>query len=193
MHLEQMQAAGVPLLDSLADVRDSSENQTLKDMMTDVHRNVSDGASLSEALANYPKVFSNLYISLIQAGEETGDLQLSYSQLIKYLKWVDDMQSKIRKATRYPTILLFVVMGTVMFMMTAVVPEIVGFIKNLGQDLPFYTTALMSTSEFFQDYWWAVLITPFILFFIYKTIRKNSEGFAYQMDLLFLSVPVAGF
>jgi len=192
MHLEQMQAAGVPMLDSLADVRDSAENQTLKDIMTDVHRNVSDGSSLSESLAAYPKIFNNLYISLIEAGEETGDLQLSYSQLIKYLKWVDDMQSKIRKATRYPTILLVVVILTITVMMGYVVPQIVGFIKNLGQDLPFYTTALVVTSEFFQEYWWAVLATPFLLFAVYKAIRKNSEGFAYRMDSLFLELPIAG-
>jgi type IV pilus assembly protein PilC len=192
MHLEQLQAAGVPMLDSLADVRDSADNQTLKDIMTDVHRNVSDGSSLSESLGNYPKVFTNLYISLIKAGEDTGDLEKSYTQLIKYLKWVDDMQSKIKKATRYPTILLVVVILTITVMMGVVVPQIVGFIKNLGQELPFYTTALVITSEFFQQYWWAVLSTPFILFGVYKVIRKNSEGFAYNMDSLFLRFPIAG-
>lgn len=192
MHLEQMQSAGVPMLDSLADVRDSSENQTLKDMMTDVHRTVSEGSSLSEALGNYPNVFGNLYISLIKAGEDTGDLQKSYAQLIKYLKWVDDMQSKIKKATRYPTILLLVVVLTIVVMMGVVVPQIVGFIKNLGQELPFYTTALMATSEFFQEFWWVVLLTPITLFAVYKGMRKNSEGFAYQMDSLFLQLPIAG-
>lgn len=192
MHLEQLQAAGVPMLDSLADVRDSADNQTLKDIMTDVHRSVSDGASLSESLNNYPKVFHNLYISLIKAGEDTGDLEKSYTQLIKYLKWVDDMQTKIKKATRYPTILLVVVILTITIMMGVVVPQIVGFIKNLGQDLPFYTTALVATSEFFQTYWWVVLGTPFVLYFIYKVVRKNSEGFAYHMDSLFLRLPIAG-
>lgn len=192
MHLEQMQAAGVPMLEALSDVRDSADNQTLKDIMTDVHRSVSDGSSLSESLNNYPKIFHNLYVSLIKAGEDTGDLEKSYAQLIKYLKWVDDMQSKIKKATRYPTILLVVVILTIVVMMGYVVPQIVGFIKNLGQELPFYTTALMSTSEFFQEYWWAVLATPFVLFAIYKVIRKNSEGFAYHMDSLFLRMPIAG-
>lgn len=192
MHLEQLQAAGVPMLDSLADVRDSADNQTLKDIMTDVHRNVSDGSSLSESLGNYPKVFTNLYISLIKAGEDTGDLEKSYTQLIKYLKWVDDMQTKIKKATRYPTILLVVVILTITVMMGVVVPQIVGFIKNLGQELPFYTTALVATSEFFQVYWWAVLGTPFVLFGVYKIVRKNSESFAYNMDSLFLRLPIAG-
>ncbi len=192
MHLEQLQAAGVPMLDSLADVRDSADNQTLKDIMTDVHRNVSDGSALSEALANYPKVFTNLYISLIKAGEDTGDLEKSYTQLIKYLKWVDEMQSKIKKATRYPTILLVVVILTITVMMGMVVPQIVGFIKNLGQELPFYTTSLVATSEFFQAYWWAVIAAPILLFMVYKIIRKSSEGFAYQMDSLFLRMPIAG-
>lgn len=192
MHLEQMQAAGVPMLESLADVRDSAENQTLKDMMTDVVRNVSDGSSLSEALNNYPKIFSNLYVSLIKAGEDTGDLEKSYTQLIKYLKWIDEMQSKIKKATRYPMILMTVVILTIVVMMGYVVPQIVGFIKNLGQELPFYTTALMATSEFFQAYWWAVVVTPIAMVFGYKAVSKNSEAFAYQMDSLFLRMPIAG-
>lgn len=192
MHLEQMQAAGVPMLESLEDVRDSSENQTLKDIMTDVHRNVSDGSSLSEALANYPKIFTNLYVSLIKAGEDTGDLRKSYAQLIKYLKWIDEMQSKIKKATRYPMILMTVVILTIVVMMGYVVPQIVGFIKNLGQELPFYTTALMSTSEFFQEYWWVVMGVPILAVVFYKFVRKSSEGFAYQMDSLFLRMPLAG-
>lgn len=192
MHLEQLQAAGVPMLDALADVRDSSENQTMKDIMTDVSRNVSDGSSLSESLANYPKVFTSLYVSLIKAGEDTGDLEKSYTQLIKYLKWVDDMQTKIKKATRYPMILMAVVILTVAVMMGVVVPQIIGFIVNLGQELPVYTVALVMTSNFFAEYWWAVGITPVILIALYKVLRKNSEDFAFHMDSLFLRLPIAG-
>lgn len=192
MHLEQLQAAGVPMLDALADVRDSSENQTMKDIMTDVSRNVSDGSSLSESLANYPKVFTSLYVSLIKAGEDTGDLEKSYTQLIKYLKWVDDMQTKIKKATRYPMILMAVVILTITVMMGVVVPQIIGFIKNLGQELPFYTTALVATSDFFAEYWWAVGIAPIVLIILYKVLRKNSEDFAFHMDSLFLRLPIAG-
>jgi type IV pilus assembly protein PilC len=192
MHLEQMQSAGVPMLDALADIRDSSDNQSLKDLMTDVNRNVSEGSSLSEAFSNHPKIFGNLYISLIKAGEDTGDLTKSYLQLVKYLKWVDDMQTKIRKATRYPTILLVAVVGTITVMMGFVVPEIVGFIKNIGQELPVYTTALMATSEFFQAYWWAVLSAPILLFMGYKFLARNSEEFAYRMDAIFIQLPICG-
>lgn len=192
MHLDQMQSAGVPMLDALGDIRDTTENQTLRDMMSEIARDVSDGSSLSEAVANHPKVFTNLYVSLINAGEETGDLCQSYRQLVRYLKWVDDMQTKVRKATRYPTILLVVVILTIVVMMGYVVPQIVGFIKNLDQELPIYTTALMATSEFFQEYWWAVFATPFILFTLYKVLRKGSDNFAYRMDSWFINAPIAG-
>lgn len=67
-HMEQLQSAGVPMLDSLADIRDSTENPRLKDIMTEVYREVSEGTSLSEALATHPKIFHNLYISLVRAG-----------------------------------------------------------------------------------------------------------------------------
>ena len=98
VQMEQMQGAGVPLLDALADVRDATENQRFMDIMTDINRDVSDGAALSEAMNRHPKVFPPLYISLIEAGEETGDLTSSYRQLIKYLKWVEVIQTKVKKA-----------------------------------------------------------------------------------------------
>ena len=136
VQMEQMQSAGVPLLDALSDVRDSTENDRLRDIMSEIFRDVSDGSSLSEAMARHPKVFKPLYISLIEAGEETGDLTSSYLQLVKYLKWVDVIQAKIRKATRYPMIVTAVVLLTITFMMSIVVPQIVGFLQFLSLDLP---------------------------------------------------------
>lgn len=190
--MNQMQDAGVPLLDALADIRDSTDNDALRDMLSEIHRDVQDGSSLSEAMARHPKVFSNLYISLIRAGEDTGDLTSVYLQLIKYLKWVDEMQSKVRKATRYPMIVTAVVVGTVVIMMGFVVPQIVGFLDNLEQELSIITTSLIATSEFFQEYWWAVTGGPIIVFILVKTLRRASEDFAYQWDALMLKMPLAG-
>lgn len=192
LHMEQMQSAGVPLLEALSDIRDTTDQDRLRDVLSDVFRDVSEGSSLSEAMALHPRVFNNLYVSLIASGEETGDLTASYRHLIKYLKWVDEMQAKIRKATRYPMILVAVVILTISIMMGWVVPQIVGFIRYLDQALPFYTTALIATSDFFVEWWWAVLMTPVILYVLYKVVRNNSENFAYQMDKLFLEMPVAG-
>ncbi len=191
-HLNQMQEAGVPLMDALGDIRDSTENDSLRDIMSEIYREVSEGNSLSEAMANHPKIFTNLYISLIAAGEETGDLSMSYKQLIKYLKWLDAMQSKIKKATRYPMILLAVVILTVVIMMGFVVPQIVGFLASLDMELPIYTIALQATSEFFEHNWYYVLATPILLFLALKLARHYSEEIRYRTDAFILNLPIAG-
>ena len=152
VHLEQLQKAGVPLLESLADIRDTSESPKLRDILTELHREVSEGASLSEAMGKYPNVFENIFVSLIAAGEETGNLMQSFSQVIRHLKWADAMNTKKKKAMRYPKILLFVVFVVVGVMMTYVVPEVTGFLANIGQELPPVTRALIATSDFFTNY-----------------------------------------
>lgn len=203
MHLEQMQSAGVSMLDSLGDIRDATDHDQLRDIMAEVYRDVSEGSSLSEAMALHPKVFKNLYISLIASGEETGDLTSVYNHLVKYLKWVDEMQSKVRKATRYPTILLIAVLATVVIMMSYVVPQIVGFIEYIDQEVPIYTTALMATSKFFSSPLFTiagvpvagglvVLATPVILFAILMFLRRMSDEMAYRIDVMILNVPIAG-
>jgi type IV pilus assembly protein PilC len=192
VHMEQMQSAGVPMLDALADIRDTTDNDALRDIMSEIYRDVSEGSALSEAMARHPKVFGNLYISLIASGEETGDMSSAYLQLVKYLKWVDQMQAKVRKATRYPMILVVVVILTIVIMMGIVVPQIVDFIRNIDQELPWYTTALINTSDFFKQFWWAVLAAPVLLFAILKILRILSNKIAYQLDALYLKLPVSG-
>ncbi len=192
LHMEQMQSAGVPLLEALSDIRDTTDKDVLRDILSDVYRDVSEGSALSEAMAQHPKTFNNLYISLISSGEETGDLTASYRHLIKYLKWVDDMQSKVRKATRYPMILVAVVILTVVVMLGFVVPQIVGFIEFLDQELPIYTTSLIATSKFFQSYWWAILGALPVLFVVFKSLRKSSETFRFETDRILLDMPIAG-
>lgn len=203
IQLEQMQSAGVPLLDCLADIRDTTENNRMRDIMSEVHRDVSDGASFSESLAKHPKVFGNIYVSLIKAGEDTGDLTSSYKQLEKYLKWVDDMQSKVRKATRYPIIVCGVVLVTVAVMMGVVVPQIVGFLNNMDIELPIQTVALIKTSNFFSNPLFhifglpvpggaVVIAVPILLLILLKTLKKLSDEWAYRIDLLYLNMPVLG-
>jgi type IV pilus assembly protein PilC len=192
VQLQQMQNAGIPLLDSLADIRDTSDNSMFRDIMSEIYRDVSEGSSFSEALSRQPKAFSNLQVSLISAGEENGDIKESCRQLVVYLKWVDRMQTRVRKATRYPTILLIAVVATIVVMMAFVVPQIVGFIESMDQELPFATTSLMATSDFFVEYWLYVLTIPVIVFFALSALRKVSEGFAYQLDSLVLRLPMMG-
>lgn len=192
IHMEQMQDAGVPMLDALADIRDTSDNDYLRDVISECYRDVSEGSSLSDALAKHPKVFTELYVALIASGEETGDLPFAYRNLVKYLKWLAAMQARVRKATRYPMIVTVVVLLTVVLMMAIVVPQIVGFISNLDQELPFYTKSLIATSNFFVAWWWAVLAGIIGIVSAFFSARKLSESMAYKIDLWILNAPVAG-
>jgi type IV pilus assembly protein PilC len=143
-------------------------------------------------MAKHPKIFTNLYVSLVGSGEETGKMSSSYQQLIKYMKWLDAMQSRVRKATRYPMVLLVVVIAAVSIMMGLVVPQIVEFIKNMDFDLPFATVSLIATSEFFQEYWWLVISAPIVIGATGFGLRKTSEDVAYKIDVILLKVPSFG-
>lgn len=203
VHMEQMQGAGIPLLDALSDIRDTTENNKMRDIMSDINRDVSDGASLSEAMSSHSHVFKILYISLIKAGEKTGNLQSSFTQLVKYLKWVDEIDAKIKKATRYPAVVCLVVLLTISFMMMVVVPQIVGFLEFIGIELPWFTVALIATSDFFVNPifnlfglkiygGFTVIGFPILVFFALKFLRKASREIAYMLDSFYLRMPVMG-
>ena len=192
LNLKQMQSAGIPLLDSLADIRDTADNEKFRDILSEMYREVSEGSSFSEAMANQKSVFNNLHVSLISSGEENGDIKSSCEQLIKYLKWVDSMESMVRKATRYPIILCLAVIATVIVMMAFVVPQIVGFISSLDQELPFATTSLMATSDFFVAYWMYLAFALIMSVFITRVLLRTSDSFAYKFDNMRLNMPIMG-
>jgi len=192
VHLEQLQKAGVPLLESLADVRDTTDSERLKDIMSDVYRDVSEGVSFSGAMAKHPTTFKTIFVSLLNAGEETGNLTASFSQVIEHLKWTDAMHSKIKKATRYPKILIVVVIGVIYIMMGYVVPQVTSFLKDMGRDLPGVTLALMATSDFFANYALYIFAGLIAVYFSIKVGRNVSEEFKYRTDALALRTPLMG-
>ncbi len=192
VHLEQLQKAGVPLLDSLADIRDSAESTRLRDIMSDIYSEVSAGSSFANAIAKHPTTFAPIYVSLINAGEETGNMTHSFVQVIKHLKWADAMATKVKKATRYPKILGVVVILVIYVMMGYVVPEVTGFLKNIGQTLPPITLALIATSQFFSDDFMYIIAGIIFVFTFLKMGRNLSEPFRYHTDYVALRMPVMG-
>lgn len=191
LHLQQMNAAGVPLLESLTAVKDSTEHPRLEAILKDVVRDVSEGSSLSEAFTKHPKQFSHVFTALVAAGEESGNLTDSFAELVKHYKWVDEVNRKIKKATRYPLFMLFVMFALFYFMMRFVVPEVVSFLAASGQVLPPVTRSLVATSSFVENYSLLILAFPFIVFGLFKLARL-SDSMAYHMDAFFLRIPLVG-
>jgi len=192
LHIQQLQAAGVGLLETLADVRDATEQRRLRDMISEIHQDVSEGASLSEAFGKHPKVFGTVFESLVSAGEASGNLVESFTQLIKHLKWVDAVNAKVKKAVRYPAVMLVVMLGLFLFMMTSVVPQVTSFLQSNGQALPFITLSLIATSNFVQSFWWVFIALPVTIFVLANTLSRMSSDFAYRIDFLKLRLPMFG-
>lgn len=192
LHLEQLSAAGVPLLDGLHDVRDSTPQGRLRDLLSEVAQDVAQGLPLSAAFGKHPRVFGAVFQSLIAAGEESGSLTESFQELVKHLRWTEAVGAKVRKAVRYPAFMLVVMLGVFMFMMTMVVPEVVGFLKSTGQELPALTLGLVATSGFVTQFWYAILLVPLLGVGGAAMLRQTSEPFAYKLDRLLLRLPTLG-
>jgi type IV pilus assembly protein PilC len=144
---------------------------------------------LSAALAKHPKVFNIIFVSLVQAGEKSGNLSEVFQHLSGHLKWINGIQRKIKKATYYPLFLLFLMSGIIALMMLFVIPKLSTFLKAQNFDLPLYTKALISTSGFFTNYWYIIFSAPIVLFFVFKILLKTSEPLAYNFDAFKLHIP----
>jgi type IV pilus assembly protein PilC len=192
VHLEQLDRAGVPLLESLSDVRDSTESMRLKSVMSEVYDSVQSGSLMSEAMARHPKVFDSIYIGLIAAAEKTGSLAESFKYLSDHMKWVTEIRRRVRKAVSYPAILFVMMCAVITVLMVFVVPKLVDFLTSQGFTLPIHTRALIWVSGFFVKYWFVVFGVPAIIIFLLYTLYRISENFAYNVDSFMLAIPVVG-
>jgi type IV pilus assembly protein PilC len=191
-HLEQLTAAGVPVLEGLVDLRDSVETPRFREVASGLIESIEGGRSFSQALAEFPEVFSKVFISLVRAGEQTGRLPEVLRNLTETLKWEDELASQTRKLLTYPVVVGSVVLGVTFFLMIYLVPQMAGFIKNMGQDVPFQTRLLIQVSEFFVGYWWAVLAAPFAVWAALKFAVRSNPAVEYAVDRYKITMPVLG-
>ena len=192
LHLEQLGRAGVSLLDAIADVRDTTDSATLKNIMTGVYESIKNGEFLSKALSRYPRVFNDVFVGLIAAGEKTGNFSESFVHIAEHLKWTSDLRRKIKKAVRYPIALLFVMSGVIAALMIAVVPKLIDFMLAQGFDLPIHTRALIAFSNAFVGYWYIIFGVPIFSFIFFIAAYRMSTGFAYRIDGIILKLPIFG-
>jgi type IV pilus assembly protein PilC len=191
IHLEQLEKAGVPLLDSLSDLKDFSTNQKIKDISTDIYESVKNGKLLSEAMEKHPKVFDQLMISLIAMGEKTGNLYTAFKNITENIKWSAEIKRKTVKAIRYPLFSLGIMILVAAIMLKVVVPQVTGFIMEQGIDVPGYTTALIATSNFFQKYFVTIFLIIISIFIAVKILSKNKT-IKRKVDQLKLKLPLIG-
>lgn len=191
-HLEQLTRSGVPILEGLTDLRDSISHPQFKQVLAGMIESIEGGKTLSQAMLEHPRTFDEVFISLIRAGEDTGNLPGVLQSLVDSLKWQDELAAQTKKLIMYPAFLGVVVVLVTFFMMIYLVPKMAGFIKNMGQELPMQTKILMTTSDFFVSFWYLILTVPVVVVVsIFVYVQKNSVARRY-FDGFKLKIPFIG-
>jgi len=190
--LEQLTSAGVPMLEGLNDLRESTANPFFQKVLGALAGDVEGGKMLSQALAEHPDVFDEVFVNLVAAGEQTGQLPAVFDNLSNTLKWQDELLGQTKRLLAYPLFVLVVVMAAVTFLMIYLVPEMVKFLNSLGQELPLNTRILIFISNAFVNYWWLILAIPIVVITgLAAYIRQSAEA-RYRFDYIKLKLPLTG-
>jgi type IV pilus assembly protein PilC len=191
-NLEQLTRSGVPLLESLADLRDTLSDQRFREVVAGLVESIEGGKKLSQAMAQHPDAFDRIFISLIHAGEESGRLPEVFEHITESLKWQDEMASHTKTILLYPAFVGSIVVAITFFLMIYLVPQLVSFIKGMGQEIPIQTRMLLATSAFFIDFWYVLIALPIVIPIVGKFVITSSPEMRYRFDKLKLDMWVTG-
>ena len=183
--------AHVPIVSSLHTVGDQSVNKYMRLVIKEMADDIEDGMSFSDAMERHPDAFSALTINMIRAGEVSGNLQKSIGFVATSIEKNYQLTAKIKSALYYPAFVLFVA-GVIGFLVvTFILPKITIIIKEMNVPVPWYTTALIWTGDFMNQYWWAVLLVLIVGAgaFIYYI---QTEAGKHEWEVILLKIPVAG-
>lgn len=191
-HLEQLNRAGVPLLEGLTDLRDSIEHPRFREVIAGLIESIEGGQTMSQAMGAHPDVFSQVFVNLIRAGEGSGQLPEVLASLTESLKWEDELASHTKKLLMYPAFVASIVLAATFFLMIYMVPQLKMFVKNMGQTLPLHTQVLFFLSDLLVDYWYVFLLLPVIAVVTGQFILRRNPLARLRLDGIKLRLPVLG-
>ena len=183
--------AGLPLVQCLDVLGRQLDKPHFKTVVQQVMTDVEGGSTLAEALDKHPKVFSDLFVNMIAAGEAGGILDVILSRLAVFLEKADALQRKVKGAMTYPIIVLTVAGGACIFMLMFVIPVFAKMFSDFGGELPAPTRFVMNISIFLRSYWWAIGGGSVIATFLYKRFRATDKG-EMILDRMALKIPILG-
>lgn len=192
-HMDQTLAAGILVTDSLNDVVESTGNAQFRDSLLMVLESVRGGQALSDALSEFPLIFDEVFVGLIKAGEESGRLAEMFAKLGDSLRWQDELQSQLKKLMMYPAFMITVIFAVTLFVLLYLVPQLAGFIKSTGNELPMQTRLLLAASDGLIANWGklatAAVLAPLLVWVLLKLTDQRLD---YQIDRMKLAMPVFG-
>jgi general secretion pathway protein F len=183
--------AGIPLVECIGTVSKQVEKEKLRLALREIREKVNEGKSLGDALADYPKMFGDLYVNMVRAGEQAGALELVLERLADYTEASVELRGKVVASMTYPLIMMLVAMGVILFMMGFVVPKITKIFSDMGSDLPAITKFVMWVSTMVQGYWALFIVLFIAAIWGFRRYYRTEKG-RLRVDELLLRVPIFG-
>ncbi len=188
--LATLVSAGVPLVEALGALVQQTEHRTLKSVFSQIRDRVNEGSSLADALISTRR-FDNLYVSMVRAGEASGALEAVLSRIADYLEDQVRLNNRVLSILTYPLFMLVFAAVVVGVMVTLVLPQITELLLAQDLQLPWYTVAVIATSDFLRGYWWLVILLMLAAALIYRAVARSRSGRSF-LDRFWLSLPVIG-
>jgi len=189
--LATMIDAGLPLVQSLDILAQQEENETFKEIIRGVKEDVEAGATFAAALKKYPRVFDNLYINLVVAGEEAGTLDVILNRLATHIEKIEGLKKKIRSALVYPAMIVAVAIVVSIVLLVFVIPVFERLFAGVGTSLPLPTQIVINISRFAKSYMPLIILFLIILAFVLRNYYR-TEGGKTKIDAFFLKLPIFG-
>ncbi|HPY75521.1 MAG: type II secretion system F family protein [Planctomycetes bacterium] len=189
--MSTMISAGIPLLESLEILQDQQENKGFANALSDIVDRVRSGSDFSDSLGNHPKIFPQIYVSMVKAGEVSGQLDVILTRLAEYQEASIKLIRQIRSAMTYPVISLTMIFGITAFLMVFIIPQFEEIFLSLDVELPGLTKLILATSSFLVNNGLYVLAC-IIVFIIALKMYCKTPGGAYQADYVKLKLPIFG-
>lgn len=171
-----MTRAGVTIIDALRMLGEQTENKKLQKAVVAVRVDVEKGEPLAEAFAKHPKVFPNLLVSMTQAGEASGSLDIAMERMAAHFEKAAKTKALIKKAMIYPVVLIVVAIAVMVVMLVVVIPSYTGMFNDLGTELPAITKAMVAASDFLRAYWYLVALALIGVIVALKLYSKTNSG-----------------
>lgn len=188
-NLSVMLRAGVPLLSALDDIIKTSEGRHLIKVLSDIKRQTEMGTRFSDAIGFHSDVFPDIFVRVVQVGEETGGLDKSLADIAGHLQKMEDLSQAIKRALIYPAFAIITTMGAMLFWLMYVLPKVMAVFKDMKIKLPLITRVLMHSSDFAKAYWYMLFILPLAVFIAIQFLKKY-ERTRYYVDMLKLKLPI---
>ncbi len=188
-NLSVMLRSGIPLITSISDIADTVDNNKFRSKLLDIKSSIGLGSSFSAALNQHPDLFPEIFISLISVGEETGRLDESLSDISIHLQRMQDLKSAIIRALMYPVFAFVGTTGALLFWMIYVLPKISDLFTSMAIELPPFTQALITASNFSRSNWYIFILAPVVFYAVYSVLDRHRRT-KYYVDSIKLKLPV---